>query len=406
MARITRRTFAASALAASALAATPLRRARAQAAPIRIGSLLPHSGYEALIGKNLQEGLEVAKGLMKDMGYNFEVVDADTESKPEVARTQAEKLIRDGCHIITGCFDSGQTFAAAQVCAQNNFPFLVNIGADPAITEQGYKTVFRNFPTSVMLGTNGLNLFKELFQVTNTHPKTAVLMHVNDTFGQATVKGIYGYRDKFGLPFQIVEDIEYSPTTNDLSVEVAKAKAANPDLHIVVHRLNDIIIMIREMVKQRYSPMGVISPGSPGMQFSQFYKALGKYANFEITNQPWLDPKQAMATHFKEVFKKAYPDEVCGLEVGFMTEGLLICCDVYKRAGSTKPEALIEAFKATNIASRIMLGGAIKFDEKGQNTSLPSACVQNQNDAPVVILPESNAESKPVFPMPPWSERT
>ena len=53
--------------------------------------------------------------MLKEMGYAFEVVDADTESKPEVARTQAEKLIREGCNILIGAFDSAQTLAIAQV---------------------------------------------------------------------------------------------------------------------------------------------------------------------------------------------------------------------------------------------------------------------------------------------------
>ena len=65
---------------------------------------------------------------------------------------------------------------------------------------------------------------------------------------------------------------------SDLSIEVAKAKAAKADLHMVVTRLNDAILMVREMVKQKYEPMGIISPGSPGMYQTQFLKALGKYA--------------------------------------------------------------------------------------------------------------------------------
>jgi branched-chain amino acid transport system substrate-binding protein len=405
MNKLDRRAFGTGALAAGATLALPIGRARAQAAPIKIGSLLPRSGFEALTGQICQQGLDVAKAMLKDMGVAFEVIDGDTESKPEVARTQAERLIQEGCHILTGAFDSGQTAAIAQVAEQHAIPMLINIGADPSITAQGYKYVFRNFPTSIMLGNNGLALFADFFKATGTTPKTAVLMHVNDTFGEATTKAVYAYRDKVGLPFEIVADIAYSPTTNDLSVEVTKAKAAKPDLHIVIHRLNDIIIMIREMVKQRYEPMGIMSPGSPGMQFPQFFKALGKYADYCVTNQPWLDPKQALAKRFQTAFYKAYPESLCGLEQSFMFETLLVCLDVYKRAGSTKPDALVEALKATNITDRVMLGGAITFDATGQNPHLPSASVQNLKGKPTVVLPVSNAEAKPVFPMPGWTPR-
>jgi len=405
MMRLTRRGFTQGAIATGTVAATRLRPAWGQTAPIRIGSFLPRSGFEAFIGADCQQGLDVAKAMLADMGHKFEVVDADTESKPEVARTQAERLIQNGCQMLMGSFDSGQTFAIAQVAEQHGIPFVINIGADPAITEQGYKFVFRNFPTARMFGDNGLGMFAELFKMTHTDPKTAVLMHVNDTFGEATDKAVYSYRDRVGLPFKILEDIAYSPQTNDLSVEIAKAKAYKADLHMVIHRLNDIIIMVREMVKQRYEPMGIISPGSPGMQFPQFFKALGKYANYCITNQPWLDPKQALAQRYKAAYYKKYPDGLCGLEQGFMFEGLLVCLDAFKRAKSTKADDLAAALRTTHITDRVMVGGAITFNEKGQNVNLPSASVQNLKGKPMVVLPVESAEAKPVFPMPGWSKR-
>ena len=405
--RVSRRDFGLGAAAGVVLLAAGGRVARARAAtPIRIGSLLPRSGFEALIGQGCQRSIEVAKKLLPEMGYSFEVIDADTESKPEVARTQAEKLIREGAQILVGAFDSGQTFAIAQVAEQNGVPFVINIGSDPAITEQGYKFVFRNFPTSIMLGTNGLSRFNDLFKATGTTPKTAVLMHVNDTFGQSMLKGINALMPKLNLPFEIVETIAYDPQAKDLSIEVAKAKAAKADIHMVVTRLNDAILMTREMVKQKYDTMAVISPGSPGMYQTQFLKVLGKYAEYAITNVPWLDPKQQLAHTFEAAFTKANPGEVCDIDAGFTFEGIVICADAYKRAGSANPEALVEALKATSIKDRVMLGGTIAFNEKGQNVNLPSAGVQNRNGKPTVVLPAENAEQKPVFPVPGWSKRT
>jgi branched-chain amino acid transport system substrate-binding protein len=403
---IDRRQFGLGAAATGALAAAgPIRSARA-ATPIRIGSLLPRSGFQALIGQGCQRSVELAKKMLPDMGYTFEIIDADTESKPDVARTQAERLIREGAQILLGAFDSGQTLAVAQVAEQSGVPHVINIGSEPTITEQGFKYVFRNFPTSIMLGTNGLSRFNDIFKATGATPKTAVLMHVNDTFGQSMLKGINALMPKVGLPFQIIETISYDPQAKDLSIEVAKAKAAKADLHMVVTRLNDAILMVREMVKQKYEPMGIISPGSPGMYQTQFLKVLGKYAEFAITNVPWLDPKQQFSQTFATAFEKAYPGEICDLDAGFSCEGVLICADAYKRAGSAKPEALVEALKATNIKERIMIGGAITFNEKGQNVNLPSATVQNRNGRPTVVLPAENAELKPVFPVPGWSQRS
>lgn len=404
--RITRRDFGLGAASGALLVSVGASRgARAAGKPIKIGSLLPRSGYEGVIGQGCQRAVDLAKKMLPEMGYAIEVIDADTESKPEVARTQAEKLIAEGAEILVGAFDSGQTFAIAQVAEQKGVPFVINIGSDPAITEQGYKFIFRNFPTSVMLGSHGLGRFNDLFAATHTSPKTAVLMIVNDTFGQTMLKGINALTPKANLPFHIVETISYDPQAKDLSIEVAKAKAAKADIHMVVTRLNDAILMVREMVKQRYEPMGIISPGSPGMYQTQFMKVLGKYADYAITNIPWLDPKQKFAHTFEAAWDKAYPGDVCTLDAGFTFEGFLIIGDAYKRAGSAKPQALVEALKATNIKDRIMLGGAITFDAKGQNVNLPSSVLQILHGKPTVVLPAESAEAKPVFPVPGWSQR-
>jgi branched-chain amino acid transport system substrate-binding protein len=400
---LTRRDFGLGAAASGAWLAGA-RRARA-ARPLKLGSLLPRSGYEAPIGQSCQRAVELAKKMLPEMGYAIEVIDVDTESRPEVARTQAEKLIRAGVDMLVGAFDSGQTFAIAQVAEQNGIPFVVNVGSDPAITEQGYKYVFRNFPTGVMLGAHGLARFNDLFKATGAAPKTAVLMIVNDTFGQTMLRGINALMPKANLPFELVDTISYDPQAKDLSIEVAKAKASKAELLMVVTRLTDVILMVREMVKQRFEPMGIISPGSPGMYQTQFIKVLGKYADYAITNIPWLDPKQSFAHRFEAAFNAAYPGEVCTLDAGFTFEGFMICADAYQRAGSAKPQALVEALKATNIKERIMIGGAITFDEKGQNVNLPSGVVQIRAGKPTVVLPAENAELAPVFPVPGWSAR-
>lgn len=403
---ISRRVFLAGAGAGAAClsAGMPLRLARA-AGPLRVGVLLPRSGHLALIGQACQRGAELAVPLLADMGQAVELVSADTESNPDVGRTQAEKLIREGVHVLTGCFDSGTTAAVAQVAEQKGMPFVINIAANPKITKQGYKYVFRNFPTGGMLVKGGLTMMNNLFEATGATPKTAVMMHVNDTFGNAMLGGVKALAPKVGVPFEIKEYIAYDPKAKDMSVEVAKAKASNPDLLMVVSRLNDAILMVREMVKQRFEPMGIISPGSPGMYERQFFKTLGKYAEYCVTNVPWLDPSQSMTGELRERFAKAHPEETFELNVGFTFEAILVAADAAKRAGGVQREALVAALKTTDIKDHVMTGGPIRFNEEGQNVGIVSAAVQNRDGGPVVVLPAGIATEKPVFPMPGWKQR-
>jgi branched-chain amino acid transport system substrate-binding protein len=400
-----RRQFSKAVAAAGvATSLSPFGIVRAQAQKLKIGVLLPRSGYMGFIGQSCQKGADLAPGVIKDMlGVDIELMNADIESNVDTARTRAERLIQEGANVLVGAFDSGASMAIAQVAEQRAIPHIVNIAASP-ITEQGYKFVFRNFQTAPDIVRNGLDLIGDLFRATNAVPRTAVYMHVNDTFGQAMTKGIHAMLPgRTQLPFKIVDDIGYDPATKDLSVEVSKAKASNADFLLLVCRLNDAIVLRREMIKQRWNPMGIISPGSPGMYEEQYFKTLGKYSEHSISNVPWYNPNAKLTRIVEKAFLKQNPKDRLvfhGLNAGFTFEAILVAADAFKRARSTEPKTLRDAIKQTNITDKMTLGGPIKFNEKGQVEGIGSACVQNLNGLPTVVLPANAATAKPVFPAP------
>jgi branched-chain amino acid transport system substrate-binding protein len=403
---VNRRQFnrALAAVGASA-ALAPFGIVRAKSSKLRVGVLLPRSGVQALIGQSCQRAAEIAPGLIREMlGVDVEIMSGDTESNVDVARTRAERLIQEGAHILVGAFDSGQTVAIAQVAEQRGVPLVVNIAAAPQITNQGYKFVSRIFITAPEIVTQGLSLMGDLFQATNTAPRTTVFMHVNDTFGQAVAKAVGAILPRLThLPFRILETIPYDVAARDLSVEVARAKSSKPDFLMLICRLNDAIILRREMVRQRWYPMGVIGPGSPGMYEEQFAKSLGKVADYCVTNNPWYNPKAELAKVVERAFLKRYPKDrfvYHGLNVGYTFEGILVAADAFRRAKSTDPTTLAQAVRQTDIGNRVMLGGPIKFNEKGQVEGNLMAGVQIRDGVPRVILPANAAEAKPVFPAP------
>lgn len=379
---------------------------RAQSSGLNVGVLLPVSGVQALVGQSCKRGADIAPEVLPQLGYTapIRLMHADTETNVDVARSRAEKLINDGAHVLVGPFDSGAASAIAQVCEQKGVPFVINIAAAPQITEQGYRYTFRNFPTSVDLVRNGLALMGDLFQATNTVPRTCVFMHVNDTFGQANRKAVDAILPKLDfLPIKVLETISYDPAAKDLSVEVAKAKATNADFLLLVCRLNDAILIRREMVKQRWNPMGIIGPGNPGMYEAQFFAALGKLSNYCISNVPWYDPKSPVTKKVEPAFAKMFPQEKLmyhALNVGFTFEAMMVAADAFKRAKTTEGKALADAIRQTDIKERMMIGAPIRFNAKGQVEGIASASIQNLNERPVVVLPAASAEAKPVFPQP------
>ncbi|HLM12139.1 MAG TPA: ABC transporter substrate-binding protein [Reyranella sp.] len=407
---VTRRYLGQTALAGATLigAPLPLRYAAAQTTGnLKVALLLPTSGIQAQIGQACRRGADVANEVFADMKMpvKLEVMNYDTESKPDVARTQAEKAIDAGAQMLVGAFDSGQTIAIAQVAEQRGMPMVVNIAAAPQITEQGYKFIVRNFPTAPMLITGALALHKEIFKISGKTPKTAVLMSINDTFGTAMVNGIKALFPKLDMPYEIVDTITYDPAAKDLSVEVGKAKATKAELLMPVSRLNDAKLLIQEMVKQRWEPMGVMNPGAPGLYEQDFFKTMGKYSDFLISNVPWLDPKSAMTQALEKRHAAKFPNDQLDINGGFTFEGLLVAAQAWITAKSTKADALMDALRKTKIDQHVIIGGPIQFDAKGQNVNIKAAAVENLKRKPTVVLPLEAAAAQLVFPMPGWNDK-
>ena len=372
---------------------------RAQSGPLKVGVLLPRSGFEASIGQDCQRGVEIAPGIFKLLGLpDLAIINVDTESNVDTARARAEKLIGDGAQLLVGAFDSGQTTAVAQVAEQKGVPLVINIAASPAITEQGYKFVFRNFPTAPMILNDAFANQKEIFATAGVAPKTVVYMHVNDTFGTAMSKGIGAIMPKYDMPYTIVEEIIYDPVARDLSVEVAKAKATNADAMLVTSRLNDAILITRELVKQRWTPQGILSMG-PGWYEDQYLKILGKLSDGPMGLNPWQDPNKRLTPVLEAELAKAYPGINLNANHVFTFEALLVAADAYKRAGSTDPNALADAIRTTNITDNVSIGAGIQFNAKGQNDKVQCGVTQNRGGKLVTLAPKAAANAQPEWPM-------
>ena len=232
-------------------------------------------------------------------------------------------------------------------------------------------------------------------------------MHVNDTFGQSMAKGVArAAAQDVACRSSSLDTIPYDPAAKDLTVEVSKAKATNAELLLLVCRLNDAIVLRREMVKQRWSPMGVVSPGSPGLYEEQFAKGLGKYADDCITNTVWFNPKNEITRAFAAAFKKRFPkDEFAfhGINASYTFDALLIAADAFKRAKSTDPKALADAIRQTehprDRSSHVRRADQVQREGPGRGQPLgrdPEPPRQADGRAARASL----SEGKLVFPMP------
>src|SRR5512145_1801984 len=201
----TRRTFLATAAAGVAIAGFPAVL-RAQPRTFKIGVVHPVTGPLAEPGQACRLGAQMAAdainaagGIKALGGAKLELVFGDTQTKPDVGRTEAERVVNQGAQMLLGSFDSGSTAAMVPVAQQKRVPFLVDIAAADPITanvakavkdgQQKTQYVYRNFPTGSSFGRRAVQYFGEVFKEANASPKRVVLMYCNDLFGQNQARG-------------------------------------------------------------------------------------------------------------------------------------------------------------------------------------------------------------------------
>src|SRR6266568_4597692 len=176
------------------------------------------------------------------------------------------------------------------------------------------------------------------------------------------------------------------------------------DALLMVSRLNDAMLITRELVKQRWSPMVVLSMG-PGWYEDQYLKTLGKLSDGPMSFVPWYDPNKKLAQQLEGALAKAYPGINMNTNHVFTFEALLVAADAYKRARSSDPKALADAIRTTNIIDNVSIGPGIQFNDKGQNDKLKNAAIQNRGGKLLTIAPKTASNAKPELPMSPYDRR-
>src|SRR6266496_5789185 len=130
---------AASALGASMLVPAPWRTAFGQAKPYKIGTLQPLSGTAAAGGKTSLVGTQMAVDrINKSGGINgrpVELIVGDYESKPDVGRRKAEKLVvEDKIDVHEGGYLSNVCLACMPVWEEFKIVNMVGVCLDTTIT--------------------------------------------------------------------------------------------------------------------------------------------------------------------------------------------------------------------------------------------------------------------------------
>ena len=165
---------------------------------VKLSIPLPLTGTNAKFGEIEKRSYEIAmeeinaKGGVK--GRKIVLEFEDSQGKPEVSRSIAEKLIDVKKQpVIFGEYSSSCSKAVAAVAEERKTPYMVVTGATDDITQQNYKYVFRLNPTNAYYASGLMSFLKEVVKPTSI----AVLYESSDfgTSGAEAYSALYIIKD-------------------------------------------------------------------------------------------------------------------------------------------------------------------------------------------------------------------
>jgi branched-chain amino acid transport system substrate-binding protein len=216
------------------------------------------------------------------------------------------------------------------------------------------------------------------------------LLHEDTDFGESTAAGEKKYLADAGM--DVVIEVKYPASAADLTTEVSKVKAANPDAVLTVTYLNDAILIgqAREALKMANIPFvdaagGTVDP--------EFIKRLGPTAEGWLTEIEYTK-YAAGAKDLNDRFHQRFGVDITG-NGAYAYQTAWILADALDRAGKADRNAVRDALAKTSYTkdsgTLVLPTDKIYFDEQGQNPNAPLFIVQVQKGELIPVWPKAYA---------------
>jgi branched-chain amino acid transport system substrate-binding protein len=346
-----------------------------------------------------------AKGGIKSMGgAKIKYTVMDHQSKPDIAGSNAEKLIRDGVSVIMGCNSSDAAMVATQIAQRAKIPFIDTTDADPMITDRGFDFIFRVNPNSRQLNEGALASLQWLVKKTGKTPQRVGLLMGQFAAGNASWEILQIIVPK---AYNVVFKTTYPLSQQDFTGIVSKMKELGVDFLFLCTQAADAIMLTRAYKEMDFNPMGFMGIHD-GHYVMDYIDALKKDADYAFCATQFASDLKVprineIATNYKNRF---------GLEFdatdATVVNAISVLVDALERAGTNNPVKLRDALKATDLNVGqywYIIPDGCKFDEKNQNIKQKTVVFQIRDGKWRSVYPEGYTTIEPVFPIPPWNKR-
>jgi len=387
---------------------------------VKIGVIYPLTGNAASAGQSAKDavnlGAEIINtahpelknlplgataGLPNLGGAKIELDEADHQGNPQVAQQQTLRLItQDHVAAMLGSYHSSVTLVATAVAERQGVPYLVADSVAANITGRGFKWTFRTTPYAPDFATAYAKFLTDL-KSSGTRVNNIAVVNENTDYGTSVSASILDAAKAANIP--VAAQIAYSANSSDVTAQVLQLKTANPDVVIFVSYTADIILYFKTMKNLDYLPPIIIGDDA-GFSDPSFIPNVGDLAQGAVNRSAFDIGKPGTNSYIvDQMFKAKYGRDLDDTSARWM-QGFFVLADAINRAGSTEPDKIQAALKATDLkADQLMIGyNGVKFDDTGQNILASTFLIQLKGKEYVSIWPADRATSKIELPMKGW----
>jgi branched-chain amino acid transport system substrate-binding protein len=290
-----RRALMKNSVAAAAVMSLDWASARAQGEAVRIGVIYDLTGPFAAGGSvACSVGTQIAIDLVNERGgiggkYKIAAVNADSQSRPDIAINEAERLIsQEKLDIINGIFASSHAVPlSAKVGQQKKILWITTAVATAVFKDKNLHYVFRAQIHSDQYGQAFASFITEHAQAKlGMDPKDVkvALIHEDGPYGVGVAAADEAYAKQAGLPVALKEG--YSASAPDLSVLVTKIKRSRADVISHAGYNPDITLFLRQARESGLRFKMLFGAGAGYSQLDKLARRLVRTSTISATSTP------------------------------------------------------------------------------------------------------------------------
>ncbi|NWG30126.1 MAG: branched-chain amino acid ABC transporter substrate-binding protein [Rhodocyclaceae bacterium] len=339
----------------------PQAAAPAPAAPapvtVKIGHVAPLTGGIAHLGKDNENGARLAIDEANAAGIKlggapvkFELVAEDDQADPKIGNTVAQKLVDAKVAGVVGHLNSGTTIPASAIYNQAGIPMISGSATNPALTEQGFKNVFRVVGRDDQQGPAVAN-----YLIATAKPKVAAVIDDATAYGEGLANEVEKTFKAAGI--KVLPREKGTDKTADWKAVLTKIKGKKPD--VVFYGGMDATG--GPLLKQaRELKINAVFSFGDGACTDKMAELAGAAAEGLICSQAGI-PVQAAGKKFLDAYKAKFGIDPI-LYSPFTYDATWLLVEAMKKADSADPAKYLSALAASSYDGA---SGHIEFDEKG-----------------------------------------